>query len=90
MHINQHGILGKAELCGSKAKQGVRVNPCLLSSNKSRPHLSTYVNLIKGRKGRCYFASDHEFDQGLLNAKLSLQHREQATSSFYLRLEYYL
>ena len=54
------------------------------------PHLSTYVNLIKGRKGWCYFASDHEFDQGLLNAKLFLQHREQTASSFYLRFEYYL
>ena len=51
VHINLHAILGKAEPCGSKAKQGVRVNPCLFSSNKSRPHLSTYVNLIKGRKG---------------------------------------
>ena len=47
-YINLHGILGKAELCGNKARQGVRVNPYLLSSNKSRPHLSTYVNLIKG------------------------------------------
>ena len=53
VHINLHGILGKAEPRGSKAKQGVRVNPCLLSSNKSRPHLSTYVNLIKGRKRAC-------------------------------------
>ena len=34
-----------------KAKHEVRVNPCLLSSKKSRPHLSTYVDLIKGRKG---------------------------------------
>ena len=28
----------------------VRVNPCLLSSSKSRPHLSTYVDPIKGGK----------------------------------------
>ena len=28
----------------------VRVNPCLLSSNKSGWHLSTYIDLIKGRK----------------------------------------
>ena len=34
-----------------KAKQEVRANPCLLSSSNSRPHLSTYVDLIKGRKG---------------------------------------
>ena len=51
MHINLHGILGKAEPHNSKAKQEVRVNPCLLSSIKSRPHLSTYVDLIKGGKG---------------------------------------
>ena len=42
------GILNQAVV---KAKHEVRVNPCLLSSNKSRPHLSTYVDLIKGRKG---------------------------------------
>ena len=90
MHINLHGVLGKAEPCGSKAKQEVRVNPCLLSSNKSRPHLSTYIDLIKGRKGAVLVASDHEFYLGLLNVKLSLQHREQTASSLYLRLEYYL
>ena len=32
--------------------------------------------------------SDCELDQGLQNVKLSLQHREQTASSFYLRLEY--
>ena len=31
-----------------------------------------------------------EFDQGLLNVKLSLQHEEQTASSFHSRLEYYL
>ena len=56
-----------------------------MSSNKARPHLSTYVDLMKGRmRGDC------EFDQGLLNAKLSLQYREKMASSFYLSLEYYL
>ena len=33
--------MGKSELRGSKAKQEVQVNPCLLSSNKSRPHHCT-------------------------------------------------
>ena len=89
MHINLHGVLGKAEPCGSKAKE-VRVNPCLLSSKQSRPHLSTYVGLIKSWKGAVLVASDREFDLGLLNAKLSLQHGEQTASSLYLRLEYYL
>jgi len=51
VHINLHAFLGKAEPRSSKAKQEVRVNSCLFSSNRSRPHLSTYVNLIKGRKG---------------------------------------
>ena len=87
MHINLHGILGKAE---PRCRQEVRANLCILSSNKSRPHLSTYVDLIKGRKGAVLVASDREFDQGLQNAKLSLQHGEQTASSFHLRLEYYL
>ena len=51
MDINLHGILGKAEPRNSKAKQEVRVNPCLLSSNKSRPHLFIYVDLIKRQEG---------------------------------------
>ena len=37
----------------SEANQAFRVNPCLLSSNKCRPHLSTYITHSKGRKGRC-------------------------------------
>ena len=87
MQVNLHGIQNHTV---AKAKHEVRVNPCLLSSNKSRPHFSTYVDLIKGRKGAVLVASDREFDQGLLNAKLSLQHGELTTSSLYLRLEYYL
>ena len=27
------------------------VNPCLLSSDRSRPHLSTYVVISKGQEG---------------------------------------
>ena len=46
--VNLHGIQNRTVV---KAKHEVRVNSCLLSSNKSRPHLSTYVDLIKGRKG---------------------------------------
>ena len=37
----------------SKAKRAFGVSPCLLSSNKCRPHLSTYITLREGRKGRC-------------------------------------
>ena len=36
--------------------------PCVLSSTKSRPHLSICVDLVKGRME---FVSDREFDQGL-------------------------
>ena len=34
-----------------KAKRDFEVNPCLLSSNKSRPHLSTYIIISEGQKG---------------------------------------
>ena len=37
----------------TKAKQAFGVNPFLLSSNKCRPHLSTYITRREGRKGRC-------------------------------------
>ena len=37
----------------SEAKRAFGVNPCLLSSNKCRPHLSTYITRREGRKGRC-------------------------------------
>ena len=87
MQVNLHRIQNHTLV---KAKHEVWVNPCLLSSNKSRPHFYTYVDLIKGRKGAVLVASDREFDQAVINAKLSLQHRELTTSSLYLRLEYYL
>jgi len=48
VQVNLHGIQNRTVV---KAKHEVRVNPCQLSSNKSRPHLSTYIDLIKGRKG---------------------------------------
>ena len=51
MHVNLQGIPGKAVLHDSKAEQEVRVNSCLLSGSKSRPHLSSFVDPIKGRKG---------------------------------------
>ena len=47
MQVNLHGIQNCVVV---KAKHEVRVYPCLLSSNKSRPHLYTYVDLIKDRK----------------------------------------
>ena len=76
------------EPCGSKAKQEVRVNPCLLSGNKSRPHLSTYVDIIQGRKGAVlvHERSWIKFDQQLLNMKLSLQHGELTASSFLINV----
>ena len=34
-----------------QAKQDCGVNPYLMSSNKSRPHLSTYITARKGQEG---------------------------------------
>ena len=45
VHIYIHGGYS------SKAKQDLRVNPCLLSSNKSRPHFSTYIVISEGQEG---------------------------------------
>ena len=35
----------------SKAKRDCGVNPCLWSSNWSRPHLSTYIVISEGQEG---------------------------------------
>ena len=47
-----------------KAKRDFEVNPCLLSSNKSRPHLSSYIVISEGQKGAVRWilsmASRHE------------------------------
>ena len=53
-------------------------------SIESRPHISTY---LKGGKRTVLVASDREFDQGLLNTKLSLQREEQTATSFHLMLD---
>ena len=45
VHIYMHGGYS------SKAKRDLGVNPCLLSSNKSRPHLSTYIVISEGQEG---------------------------------------
>ena len=37
----------------SEAKRAFGVNPSLLSSNKCRPHLSTYITHGESRKGWC-------------------------------------
>ena len=57
MHMYQTLCMWRAHLCALSPctrylffSNKVRVVPCLLSSNKSRPHLYTYVDLIKGRK----------------------------------------
>ena len=46
MHVNLHGIQNPVVV---KAKQEVRVNPCLLIS--LGPQLSTYIDFVKGRIG---------------------------------------
>ena len=38
-------------VCNSKAKRDCGVNPCLWSSNWSRPHLSTYIVINEGQEG---------------------------------------
>ena len=45
MHIYMHG--GHS----SKGQRDFGVNPCLLSSNKSRPHLSTYIVISERQEG---------------------------------------
>ena len=42
----------------SEAKRAFGVNPCLLSSNKCRPHLSTYI-IQRGRQEEAVLVRDH-------------------------------
>ena len=42
---------GRTYAVNSEAKRGSWVNPCLLSSNKCRPHLSTYITAGKAGRG---------------------------------------
>ena len=44
-----------------QTKQDCGVNPYLLSSNKSRPHLSTYITTRKRQEGAVLCVSDREF-----------------------------
>ena len=41
----------------SEAKQGFGLSPCLLSSNKCRPHLSTYITQ-RGRQEEAVLVRD--------------------------------
>ena len=71
----------------SKAKRDFRVNPCLLSSNKCRPHLSTYITR-RGRQEGSVLVHDHELQGGgqmWPNTKLFLERREQASSRFHIK-----
>ena len=79
VHIYMHAVKQVPTELSYIAKQDCRVNPCLLSSNKSRPHLSTHITTWKRQEG---YGSDREFWQGLPSVKLFLEWREQTVSSF--------
>ena len=66
------------------------VNPYLLSSNKFRPHLSTYVVISEGQEGAGYFVSDCEFFQMLASTELFLEHGELMAFRLHTNLKYYL
>ena len=66
------------------------VNPYLLSSNKSRPHLSTYIVISEGQEGPCYCVSDREFYQMLANTELFLEHGELMAFRLHTNPKYYL
>ena len=48
---------GRFYRVSGKAKQAFGVNPFLLSSNKCRPHLSTYITCREGGRGGASFPS---------------------------------
>ena len=68
----------------SKAKRTFGVNPFLLSSNKYRPHLSTYIT---SRKGERAVLVRHR-SRRAAKVKLFLQHREEVASIFHISWEY--
>ena len=52
--ILAHGLFTlRSRAVSSEAKKDFRVNSCLLSSNKYRLHLSTYITHWEGRKRWC-------------------------------------
>ena len=78
----------------------VRNIGCVLKKGGENPVDSVVISLghtfplmyisIKAGRGWSLFASDCDFDDRLLNTKLSVQPNEQTASSFHLRLEHYL
>ena len=72
-----------------KARNECGVNPCLLSSNKFRPHLSTYITTRKRQEGAVLMCEWSWILTRLPKAKLFLEQTEQTASSFYLRHKYY-
>ena len=68
----------------SEAKRAFGVNPFLLSSNKCRPHLSTYITRREDGRGG---ASSPSFEKGR-QSEAFFQHRKQAASRFHISREY--
>ena len=67
--MRQYIGAGEFTYVSSKAKRAFEVNPFLLSSNKCRPHLSTYVTRTEGRRGG---ASSQSFEKGRQSEAFSL------------------
>ena len=68
----------------SEAKRAFGVNPFLLSSNKCRPHLSTYITRREDGRGG---ASSPLFEKSR-QSEAFLQRRKQAASRFHISREY--
>ena len=50
-HVNVPADIVQSNEVNSKAKRAFGVNPCLLSSNKCRPYLSTYITRWRRQEG---------------------------------------
>ena len=59
--MRQYIDAGEFTRVSSEAKWAFGVNPFLLSSNKCRPHLSTYITRREGGRGS---ASSWSFEKG--------------------------
>ena len=57
-HVNVPADVVQSNEVNSEAKQAFGVTPCLLSSNKCRPHLSTYITQ-QGRQEGAVLVRDH-------------------------------
>ena len=70
MRSAMHQYIGVGDLMcvSSEATRAFGVNPFLLSNNKCRPHLSTYITRREGRKGG---VSSSSFEKDCQNEALS-------------------